>query len=97
MPRTRSEAFDAMEVEKPSRCIKFLRLLWKFSRCIFSHVTLISLVVAYCVIGAYAFESLEATHEKEVNDRFVTPVYRSISIPFARSRLEFYERRFVKS
>ncbi|KAH0946822.1 hypothetical protein HN011_003471 [Eciton burchellii] len=66
MPRSRSEVFDAMEVEKPSRCIKFLRLLWKFSRCIFSHVTLISLVVAYCVIGAYAFESLEATHEKEV-------------------------------
>ncbi|RLU22968.1 hypothetical protein DMN91_005246 [Ooceraea biroi] len=66
MPRTRSEVFDPMEVEKPSRCIKFLRLLWKFSRFVFSHVTLISLVVAYCLIGAYAFESLEATHEKEV-------------------------------
>ncbi|KAG7197190.1 hypothetical protein KM043_007268 [Ampulex compressa] len=67
MGRSRPEAFDPMaEVEKPSRCVKFLRLLWKFSRCVFSHVTLISLVVAYCLIGAYAFESLEANHEKEV-------------------------------
>ncbi|XP_077273512.1 potassium two pore domain channel subfamily K member galene isoform X2 [Temnothorax americanus] len=66
MPRARTEVFDVVEVEKPSRCIKFLRLLWKFSRCVFSHVTLISLVVAYCLIGAYAFESLEANHEREV-------------------------------
>ncbi|XP_029159233.1 uncharacterized protein LOC114931398 isoform X2 [Nylanderia fulva] len=67
MPRSRTEVFDPMmEVEKPSRCIRFLRLLWKFCRCVFSHVTLISLVVAYCLIGAYAFEALEAGHEKEV-------------------------------
>ncbi|EFN76116.1 TWiK family of potassium channels protein 7 [Harpegnathos saltator] len=66
MPRTRTELFDPMEVEKPSRCIRFLRLLWKFSRCVFSHVTLISLVVAYCVIGGYAFELLEAKHEIQV-------------------------------
>lgn len=67
MPRSRTEVFDPMmEAEKPSRCIRFLRLLWKFSRCVFSHVTLISLVVAYCLIGAYAFEALEASHEKEV-------------------------------
>ncbi|XP_011647627.1 potassium channel subfamily K member 1 isoform X3 [Pogonomyrmex barbatus] len=66
MPRTQTEVFDVIEVEKPSRCIKFLRLLWKFSRCVFSHVTLISLVVAYCLIGAKAFESLEANHEREV-------------------------------
>ncbi|XP_011262011.1 uncharacterized protein LOC105254800 isoform X2 [Camponotus floridanus] len=66
MPRARTEVFDPMmEIEKPSRCMRFLRLLWKFSRCVFSHVTLISLVVAYCLIGAYAFEALEANHEKE--------------------------------
>ncbi|GAB1859539.1 Potassium channel subfamily K member 9 [Camponotus japonicus] len=67
MARSRTEVFDPMmEVERPSRCMRFLRLLWKFSRCVFSHVTLISLVVAYCLIGAYAFEALEANHEKEV-------------------------------
>jgi len=94
MPRSRSEVFDAMEVEKPSRCIKFLRLLWKFSRCIFSHVTLISLVVAYCVIGAYAFESLEATHEKEVNRSVCLIKYSVVSyVSSVRSRLEFHERR----
>lgn len=59
--------FESMaDRERPSKCIQFLRLLWKFSRCVFSHVTLISLVVAYCLIGAYAFESLEASHEKEI-------------------------------
>ncbi|XP_029051178.2 uncharacterized protein LOC114879924 [Osmia bicornis bicornis] len=67
MPRSRQEAFELMvEAEKPSKCIRFLRLLWKFFRCVFSHVSLISLVVLYCVIGAYAFEALEANHEKEI-------------------------------
>ncbi|CAK9811482.1 Potassium channel subfamily K member 9 [Anthophora plagiata] len=68
MPRSRPEAFELMaEAEKPSsKCIRFLRFLWKFFRCVFSHVSLISLVVLYCLIGAYAFEALEATHEKEI-------------------------------
>ncbi|XP_043685894.1 uncharacterized protein LOC122637649 isoform X3 [Vespula pensylvanica] len=67
MSHARLEIYDPFaDLEKPSRCIKFLRLLWKFSRCVFSHVTLVSLVVAYCVIGAYAFESLEADHEKQI-------------------------------
>lgn len=55
--------------DKPSRCLKALRLLWSFCKCVFSHVSLISLVVAYCVLGAYAFESLEADHETDVNIR----------------------------
>ena len=75
MPRARMEMFDVVEVEKPSRCIRFLRLLWKFSRFIFSHVTLISLVVAYCLIGAYAFESLEAGNEKKVNYETISKYY----------------------
>ncbi|XP_050491719.1 uncharacterized protein LOC126874109 isoform X1 [Bombus huntii] len=67
MPRSRPEAFELMvEAEKPSKCIRFLRFLWKFFRCVFSHVSLVSLVVLYCLIGAYAFEALEATHEKEI-------------------------------
>ncbi|XP_076231226.1 potassium two pore domain channel subfamily K member galene [Calliopsis andreniformis] len=67
MPRSRQETFDlVVETRKPSKCIRFLRFLWKFFRCVFSHVSLVSLVVVYCVIGAYAFEALEAGHEKEV-------------------------------
>ncbi|KOX71128.1 Two pore potassium channel protein sup-9 [Melipona quadrifasciata] len=67
MPRSRQETFELMvEAERPSKCIKFLRFLWKFFRCVFSHVSLVSLVVLYCLIGAYAFEALEANHEKEI-------------------------------
>ncbi|XP_072758263.1 uncharacterized protein Galene [Anoplolepis gracilipes] len=79
MPRSRTEVFDPMmETEKPSRCIRFLRLLWKFSRCVFSHVTLISLVVAYCLIGAYAFEALEADNEKKVKES-IKSIRRNVS------------------
>nr|XP_012141046.1 PREDICTED: uncharacterized protein LOC100877475 isoform X2 [Megachile rotundata] len=67
MARSRQETFELMvEAEKPSKCIGFLRFLWKFFRCVFSHVSLVSLVVLYCVIGAYTFEALEANHEKEI-------------------------------
>ncbi|XP_043287523.1 uncharacterized protein [Venturia canescens] len=59
---------EIYELEEPSKCLSFLRLLWKFCRCIFSHVTLVSLVVAYCVLGAYAFESIEAEHEIQVKE-----------------------------
>ncbi|XP_011306037.1 uncharacterized protein [Fopius arisanus] len=54
------------DAEQPSKCIAFLRMTWKFCKCIFSHVTLVSTVVAYCVLGAYAFEKIEAGHEKDV-------------------------------
>ncbi|XP_017891152.1 uncharacterized protein LOC108631614 isoform X2 [Ceratina calcarata] len=66
MSRSRAEAFEMTETEKSSKCVRFLRLLWKFFRCVFSHVSLVSLVVLYCLIGAYAFEALEAGHEKEI-------------------------------
>lgn len=55
-----------VETEPPSKCLTFLCVSWKLCKCIFSHVTLVSLVVAYCVLGAYAFERLESAHEKEV-------------------------------
>ncbi|XP_015429617.1 PREDICTED: uncharacterized protein LOC107186298 [Dufourea novaeangliae] len=67
MARPRQETFEVVvETGKSSKCIRFLRFLWKFFRCVFSHVFLVSLVVMYCVIGAYAFEALESPHEKEV-------------------------------
>ncbi|CAG5104376.1 Similar to KCNK9: Potassium channel subfamily K member 9 (Cavia porcellus) [Cotesia congregata] len=55
-----------VEFETPSKCLILLCLIWKFFKCIFSHVTLVSLVVAYCVLGAWAFERLESGHEKDV-------------------------------
>lgn len=54
------------EQRPSSKCMTFLGMTWKFFKCIFSHVTLVSLVVAYCVFGAYAFERLESDHEKDV-------------------------------
>ena len=39
---------------------------WKLCSVVFSHFVMISLVVAYCILGAVTFEKLEAQHEKEV-------------------------------
>ncbi|KAK0175938.1 hypothetical protein PV328_000127 [Microctonus aethiopoides] len=61
-----SGQMESDERRSPSKCLAFLRVLWKFCKCIFSHVTLVSLVGAYCVLGAYAFELLESEHEKDV-------------------------------
>ncbi|XP_077299567.1 potassium two pore domain channel subfamily K member galene isoform X2 [Arctopsyche grandis] len=50
----------------PSRCVRFLYFLWKFCTCVFSHVLLVSLVVSYCILGAFTFEHLEADNERKV-------------------------------
>ncbi|XP_050300144.1 uncharacterized protein LOC126738749 isoform X2 [Anthonomus grandis grandis] len=65
MSRYRSDP-ESLDFEKPSACANFLRYSWKTIRCIFSHVTLISMVVSYCWLGAVTFESLELDHEIEV-------------------------------
>ncbi|XP_045465616.1 uncharacterized protein LOC123674690 isoform X2 [Harmonia axyridis] len=54
------------ELENQSTCAKCWKITWKTITCIFSHVTLISLVVAYCAAGAFTFEALEVDNEKEV-------------------------------
>ncbi|KAG6440880.1 hypothetical protein O3G_MSEX001448 [Manduca sexta] len=50
----------------PSKCAKFLYYTWKLCSVVFSHFVMISLVVAYCILGAVTFERLEASHEREV-------------------------------
>ncbi|XP_050677733.1 potassium channel subfamily K member 9-like [Leptidea sinapis] len=50
----------------PSKCAKFLYYTWKLCSVVFSHFVMISLVVAYCILGAVTFERLESQHEKEV-------------------------------
>ncbi|PZC76263.1 hypothetical protein B5X24_HaOG204869 [Helicoverpa armigera] len=50
----------------PSKCAKVLYYTWKLCSVVFSHFVMISLVVAYCILGAVTFEKLEAEHEKEV-------------------------------
>uniref|UniRef100_A0AAR5PXI8 Potassium channel domain-containing protein n=1 Tax=Dendroctonus ponderosae TaxID=77166 RepID=A0AAR5PXI8_DENPD len=65
MSRYRSDP-ESLDLEKPSACSNFLHYSWKTITCIFSHVTLISMVVSYCYLGAVTFEALEVNHEKEV-------------------------------
>ncbi|KAJ8716902.1 hypothetical protein PYW07_003529 [Mythimna separata] len=50
----------------PSKCAKVLYYTWKLCSVVFSHFVMISLVVAYCILGAITFVELEAEHEKEV-------------------------------
>ncbi|XP_047990102.1 uncharacterized protein LOC125229330 isoform X2 [Leguminivora glycinivorella] len=50
----------------PSKCAKVLYYTWRLCSVVFSHFVMISLVVAYCILGAVTFEKLEAAHEKEV-------------------------------
>lgn len=59
--------FEREEPAPRSKCISCLCVSWKVFTCVFSHVTLITLVVAYCVAGAFLFEHLEAGNEAKVS------------------------------
>lgn len=50
-----------------SKCGSFWRFVWKLSSCLCSHVTLVSLVIAYCLLGAMTFEMLEKDNELRVS------------------------------
>lgn len=57
-----------LEPAKPERgrCVTAICFSWKVITCVVSHVTLILMVVCYCVGGAYLFQHLEGEHETEV-------------------------------
>ena len=48
---------------KCSRCLKFIRQVLSF---LLSHIGLLSMVVGYCIMGAFIFEELERHNELEV-------------------------------
>ena len=54
---------DEEERTKCKKCLAGCRSVTTF---FLSHVGLISLVIAYCVMGAFTFESLEKQHELDV-------------------------------
>jgi hypothetical protein len=56
-----------LEYDRPSACASFLHYTWKTISCLLSHITLVSMVVSYCVLGAFTFEALEVHHEKDVS------------------------------
>ncbi|CAG9862142.1 unnamed protein product [Phyllotreta striolata] len=57
---------EIAEYESTKCCTSFLHYSWKTVTCLFSHVTLVSMVVSYCVLGAFTFEALEVANEKKV-------------------------------
>lgn len=66
--RAQSLPAHMLEPVKPERgrCVTAICFSWKIITCIVSHVTLVLLVVSYCVGGAYLFQHLERPHEIEV-------------------------------
>nr|CAD7423092.1 unnamed protein product [Timema monikensis] len=57
---------EYVEEGRPSRCSLVLYYTWKLCTCLFSHVALVSLVVAYCLLGAITFHNLESENELKV-------------------------------
>lgn len=64
-PNANALAVGHSESER-SKCGMFWRYVWKLSSCLCSHVTLVSLVVGYCLLGAETFKRLEEKNEMEV-------------------------------
>lgn len=58
-----------MQMNKRKTSLMMVQVLyytWKLCSVVFSHFVMISLVVAYCILGAVTFEKLEAGYEREV-------------------------------
>lgn len=52
--------------QPPSTCTRAVCCAWKVITFLFSHIALVTLVIAYCVGGAMMFVELESKHEKKV-------------------------------
>ncbi|GJQ78202.1 hypothetical protein Trydic_g2531 [Trypoxylus dichotomus] len=57
---------EGLEHKGPSFCSRLLKYTWKTISCLFSHITLVSMVVSYCILGALTFEKLEKENEIKV-------------------------------
>ncbi|XP_026464438.1 uncharacterized protein LOC113367024 [Ctenocephalides felis] len=66
MSRRALPTYDFDPPPPPSKCAKVLHCIWKIITCVFSHAFLVTLVVAYCILGAFTFEHLEAENERKV-------------------------------
>jgi len=53
--------------DTPNRCTTLVYYAWKIFTCLFTHVLLVTMVVLYCLLGAFAFERLESANEIEVS------------------------------
>lgn len=66
--RTHSVPPTQNQVKTRGRCLSAICASWKVFTCIFSHVMLVTLVVAYCIVGAITFTYFEAENEKIVSN-----------------------------
>ncbi|XP_035702651.1 TWiK family of potassium channels protein 7 isoform X2 [Folsomia candida] len=64
--------------EDRSKCSKCLEKFRKVLTFLLSHIGLISLVVGYCIMGAFTFEALESSHELQVK-RNMTQVRQAVT------------------
>ncbi|KAF5303268.1 hypothetical protein FQA39_LY10007 [Lamprigera yunnana] len=59
---------EGLDQLPPSTCNRLVCYSWKTITFLISHITLITVVVAYCLGGAKMFESLESEHEIQVKN-----------------------------
>ncbi|KAF5297944.1 hypothetical protein FQR65_LT09855 [Abscondita terminalis] len=69
---------EGLDQLPPSTCNRLICYGWKTITFLISHITLITVVVAYCLGGAKMFETLESTHEKEVKNN-ISNIRRNIT------------------
>lgn len=81
----RSNRYERDEPAPRGKCLACLCVSWKIFSYVFSHVTLIALVVLYCVLGAWLFERLEKQNEEKVSTCWL--YLYSFSYLFANSLL----------
>ncbi|XP_059620713.1 uncharacterized protein LOC132264500 [Phlebotomus argentipes] len=63
--------YEGHSANERNRCTAALCMSWKFFTCLLSHITLVTLVVSYCILGAFTFEHLEADNEISVKRSIV--------------------------
>jgi hypothetical protein len=63
----RSARYEREEPPSRGKCLTCICVSWKIFSYVFSHVTLIALVVLYCLAGGVLFQKLEEANEREVS------------------------------
>lgn len=87
--------FDEKIPKQRGRCTNCLCMSWKVFTCILSHVTLITCVVAYCVMGSYAFEWLEGQNERDVRSKKKLNILRKEKLCNSPSLCNFHYDRML--
>lgn len=92
-----SISYGEPEKKPRSKCMSFVCCMWKVFTCIFSHVTLVATVVAYCFLGAFTFEHLEAENERNVSKPQLCLEYYCIPLNTPRFDTNIWKHRHNSS